>query len=65
MDVDTFKGFVLGMEKMGAKLVKIESSDIFFNIRNGSDIDDSKKLSRSKKAFSDFFGLRLRVRRIE
>lgn len=65
MSVNTLKGFVIGMENMGAGFVKVDCSDIFFNVKKGSDIDDNSKLKRAKKAFSETSGLRLRVRRVD
>lgn len=62
-DLNIFKGVILGMESMGAEFVKIDGSDIFFNIPKDSDISDAK-LKRAKEAFTEMFGLGLKVRRL-
>lgn len=60
----TLKGMILGMENMGAKFVKTDGFDVFFDIPKGSDIDDDAKLKRAKQAFTKMFGLGLKVRRL-
>ena len=63
-DLITLKGMILGMESMGAKFVKTNGFDLFFDIPKGSDIDDDAKLKRAKQAFAKMFGVGLKVRRI-
>jgi len=63
-NLTTLKGMILGMENMGAKFVKTDGFDVFFNIPKDSDIDDDEKLKRAKQAFTKMFGLGLKVRRI-
>jgi len=60
----TLKGMIKGMEMMGAKYVKTDGFDLFFNIPKNSEIDDDDKLKRAKEAFTQMFGLGLRVRRV-
>ena len=61
----TLKGMIIGMQMMGAEYVKTDGFDLFFNIPKGSEIDDDDKLKRAKEAFTRFFGLGLRIRRID
>lgn len=63
-DLTTLKGMILGMENMGAKFVKTDGFDVFFDIPKGSDIDDDDKLKRAKRVFTQALGLGLRVRRV-
>jgi hypothetical protein len=63
-DITTLKGMILGMENMGAKFVKTDGFDVYFDIAKGSDIDDDEKLKRAKQAFTKMFGLGLKVRRL-
>jgi hypothetical protein len=63
-DLTTLKGMILGMENLGAKFVKIDGFDVFFNIPKGSEIDDDAKLKRAKQGFKKMFGLGLKVRRL-
>jgi hypothetical protein len=57
------KGTILGMEKMGAKLVKINDHFVFFDIPKGSEIDDNEKLKIMKRLFKESFHLGLKVRK--
>jgi len=63
-DLTTLKGMILGMENLGAKFVKTDGFDVFFNIPKGSGIDDDAKLKIAKQAFTKMFGLGLKVRRL-
>jgi hypothetical protein len=60
----TLKGMISGMENMGAMFVKTDGFNLYFDIPKGSHIDDGDKLKRAKEAFTEMFGLGLKVRRI-
>ena len=60
----TLKGMIMGMEQMGAKFLKTDGLDVFFDIPKNSDIDDETKLKRAKNAFTKMFGLGLKIRRV-
>lgn len=63
-NLTTLSGMIKGMEMMGAKYVKTDGFDLFFDIPKNSEIDDDDKLKRAKEAFTRMFGLGLRVRRV-
>ena len=58
------QGMIKGMEDMGAKFVKTDGIDMFFDVPKGSYIDDAEKLKSAKEAFTKMFGLELRVRMV-
>lgn len=64
-DLNTLRGMIRGMEKMGAKFVKTDGVDAYFEIRAGADIDDESKLKIAKQAFQNKFGLGVKVRRVD
>ena len=64
-NLTTLRGMIKGMEQMGAIFIKTDGFDVFFNIQECSDIDDVEKLKRAKQAFTEMFGLGLKVRRIK
>jgi hypothetical protein len=61
---ELLKGIIKGFEKMGAKFIKVDHFDFFFEIKKGSDIDDDEKLKTIKNAFFGNFGLGLKIRRV-
>lgn len=60
----TLKGMIIGMEQTGAKFIKTDGFDVFFDIPKNSDIDDDIKLKRAKEAFTKILGFGLKVRRV-
>jgi hypothetical protein len=65
MDDLAIKGMILGMEKLGAKLVKSDQEFVFFDVIIGSEIDDEKKLKNAKSAFQSILGLGIKIRRVK
>lgn len=61
--ITTLKGMISGMEEMGAKFIKSDDFYLFFDITKGSEIDDDEKLKKAKIAFTEMFGIGLKVRR--
>lgn len=62
-DLILLRGNILGMEKMGAKFVKMDDEFVFFDIPKGSEIDDTEKLKTMKRLFKESFDLGLKVRK--
>jgi len=62
MSEELFKGMILGMEKMGAKYIKYDGIDIFFEIPEKSEINDIEKLRRARDAFQRKFAITLKVK---
>lgn len=62
-DLILLKGNILGMEKMGAKFVKMDDEFVFFDIPKDSEIDDTEKLKTMKRLFKESFDLGLKVRK--
>tara|TARA_R110002020_G_scaffold40164_2_gene118902 strand:+ start:204 stop:410 length:207 start_codon:yes stop_codon:yes gene_type:complete len=60
-----FKGMIIGIEEMGAKLIKYDLLDLFFEVKIGSQIDDQERLKRSKDAFLKTFGLGMKIKRVK
>lgn len=65
MGATLLKGTIAGMESMGAKFIKTDGFDLFFEIPKGGVLDDDVKLKRAKNLFQTRFDLGLRVRRVE
>lgn len=59
-----FNGIVLGMKGMGATLVKVDKTHLFFDIKIGSDIDDKEKLERVRDLVQTEFGLGIKIKKI-
>lgn len=64
-DLTTLKVMIAGMEQMGAKFIKTDGIDVFFDIPKNSDIDDETKLKKAKDAFVKIIGVGLKIRRIQ
>jgi hypothetical protein len=58
------KGFISGLEKMGAKYIKNDGKHLFFEIPKNSPIDDESKLKNAKKIITEMLGLGLKIKRI-
>jgi len=60
--ISLYDGMIMGMEQMGAKFVKFDGIDIFFEIPEKSEINDIKKLRRARDAWMKTFCITLKVR---
>ena len=60
--INLYDGMVLGMEQMGAKFVKFDGIDIFFEIPESSELNDIEKLRRARDAWKKTFLITLKVR---
>lgn len=65
MSSTKLNGIINGMESMGAVFVKINETHLFFDIEQGSEIDNDEYLERSKKICLETLGIGLKVRRVK
>ena len=58
-------GMLKGMQSMGAIFVRNENNVFYFDVKKGSEIDNSERLQRSKDTFMKTYGITLEIRRID
>lgn len=64
MDTLAIRGMVLAIKEMGGTLVKVNSTHLFFDVIEGSEIDDSKKLERFRDVLNEISGLGIKIKRV-
>lgn len=62
--VNLIKGMIKGFEDMGAKFIKADDFNLYFDVKKGSEIDDEENLKRAKGAFLSSFGFGLKIRKV-
>ena len=58
-------GMIIGMKDMGATYVKSDYLYLYFDVKEGSEIDDKVKLKRAKEAFWAAVGMDIKIRRVK
>lgn len=60
-----YLGLVKGMLDMGAKLVKMDDIYAYFEVIEGSVLDNEEQLKGSKIAFESLLGIGLKIKKVK
>lgn len=56
------KGLILGIEKTGGEVVKIDKNSIYLIIKKNSELDSHRARVRTQRLFKDMYGLKIKYK---